>query len=303
MRRQHHTATLLPGGEVLVVGGNTDISNILRSAEIYDPATGTWRSTGSLNAERFGHTATLLPSGEVLVVGGRPVSYTPLTSAEIYDPDTGGWRDTASLGTERTDHTATLLPDGTVLVAGGNTYDDDEIADVEVYDPVSETWSSTGALAVGRFDHTATLLSNGEVLVAGGTAGGGSPNVGPLNSAELYDPVSGSWRDAGSFAVARFAGFTTTLQPDGTVVLAGGYGYGNEAFAAFADVEVYDTATGEWQAGESMLSARDGHTATLLPDGSILLAGGYAQAERQALLASVERYGFLQEVFVPVVLR
>src|SRR5207244_841009 len=106
-----------PNGKVLVAGGWNTISGYLTSAELYDPASGTWTVTGSLNTARDGHTATLLPNGKVLVAGG-VIPY--LSSAELYDPATGSWSTTGSLITARAGHTATLLPTGKVLVAGGN---------------------------------------------------------------------------------------------------------------------------------------------------------------------------------------
>jgi hypothetical protein len=111
---------LLPDGKVLVAGGQNN-SGSVSSAELYDPASGTWRlTTGSLNDARRNHTATLLPNGDVLVAGG--VGAGPfLSSAELYDPASGTWTATGSLNTARFAHTATLLPDGKVLVAGGQS--------------------------------------------------------------------------------------------------------------------------------------------------------------------------------------
>jgi hypothetical protein len=99
---------------VLVAGGSNGAS-----AELYDPASGTWTTTGSLTTARQGHTATLLPGGLVLVAGGFDSNFTVLSSAELYDPANGSWTVTGSLITARDAHTATLLADGKVLVAAG----------------------------------------------------------------------------------------------------------------------------------------------------------------------------------------
>jgi N-acetylneuraminic acid mutarotase len=120
--RYFHTATLLPSGKVLVVGGFGGVGfsgSYLRSAELYDPALGSWTATGSLGTERAFHTATLLASGKVLVAGGQR-DFRSLRSAELYDPESGTWtRTSGNLSVGRYDHTATLLPSGEVLVAGG----------------------------------------------------------------------------------------------------------------------------------------------------------------------------------------
>ena len=177
-----HTATLLPNGKVLVAGGLGDGDVALASAELYDPASGTWAATGSLPTPLQAHTATLLPNGKVLVAGGSNDGLTVTASAELYDPTSGTWTATSSLAVPRADHTATLLPDGRVLVPGGTTDGVSGLASAELYNPASGTWTPTGSLATARAGHTATWLPNGKVLVAAGGNGGGE-----LASAELYD--------------------------------------------------------------------------------------------------------------------
>jgi len=169
--RLQHTSTLLPNGKVLVTGG-TDLFFTFASAELYDPARGTWTATGSLATPRTHHIATLLPNGNVLVIGGRDFTIGVLASAELYDPASGTWTATGSLATARAVHTATLLPSGMVLVAGGRDFLNVNRASAELYDPVGGTWTATGSLATQSSDHTATLLANGNVLVVAGDSGG-----------------------------------------------------------------------------------------------------------------------------------
>jgi hypothetical protein len=195
--RSGHTSTLLPNGKVLVAGGShsVDIDNPSspgelsapnRSAELYDPTTGTWTSTGDLITARSWFTATLLPNNKVLVAGGRgegghPESCFDLDSTELYDISTGHWSATGSLTEARGQHTATLLPNGTVLVAAGANLACSPLGSAELYDPVTESWSVTPNLKMPRRNHTATLLSNGKVLAVGGDY------AGPPSSTELYD--------------------------------------------------------------------------------------------------------------------
>ena len=93
--------------------------NPLADCELYNPATGSWTTTGCLNAARSLHTATLLPTGLVFVAGGIDTNLNPLANCELYDPASGTWTAGGSLNTARFFHTATLLPNGRVLVAGG----------------------------------------------------------------------------------------------------------------------------------------------------------------------------------------
>jgi hypothetical protein len=294
-RRQLHTATLLPNGKVLVVGGTVDFINDLTSAELYDPATGTWTPTGSLNVRRRAHTATLLPGGKVLVSGGLQdgsgANYNAISSCELYDPATGTWTPTAFLAKARGDHTATLLSNGKVLVAGGRPSfsgaGNPPIASCELYDPATGTWAATGFLNTGRWNHTATLLPDGKVLAA---AGFGDGTI--LNSAEVYDPAAGIWIPVGNLS-ARRAFHTATLLPDNKVLVTGGYS-GGYPIASHASAELFDPATGSWVQTGSLITARDEHTATLLGNGTVLIAGGLERDTQSAqgivYLTSAELY-------------
>jgi large repetitive protein len=276
--RDTHTATLLSNGNVLVAAGFSG-SGILPSAELYDSTSGTWTNTGSLAVARGYHTATLLANGKVLVAGGDDGGGHALTSAEIYDPPSGTWTGTGSLGIPRAQHTATLLADGKVLVAGGFDSSGHESASAELYDPASGTWTATGSLTTARMIHTATLLPNGNVLVAGG-------NFTPLASAELYDPASGTWMATGSLATAR-GNQTETLLPNGKVLVTGGI-FGPSLSNILSSAELYDPASGSWSAAGPLISPRTHHTATLLPNGKVLVAAGY---DGTNYLATAEIYG------------
>jgi Kelch motif/Galactose oxidase, central domain len=259
--RFHHTATLLPDGRVLVAGGG-DQSGSLRSAELYDPASGTWSAAHSLKTARDSQTATLLANGKVLVAGGFDGS-AYLATAELYDPATGAWSYTGSLNDARAYQTETLLPNGKVLVAGGRITTRVYLATAELYDPATGIWSLTGSFKTPRIFHTATLLPNGKVLVAGGRAVG----FVPLASAQLYDPTTGIWSDTGSLNNARYD-HTATLLPNGKVLVAGGNP--DEITSA----ELYDPATGTWSITGDLNDGRGDHVANLLTNGMALVAGG-----------------------------
>ena len=270
--RDNHTATLLMDGRVLVAGGygNSEPDGSA-STEIYDPTTGTWTPTGSMDVVRQNHKATLLLDGRVLVTGGDNGGV-PWASAEIYNPTTGTWTSTGSMSVSRNNHTATLLTDGRVLVAGG--YDGSFLASAEIYDPSTGAWTPTGSMDSARGTHTAALLFDGRVLVAGGYDGSF------LASAEIYNPSTGAWTPTGSMDTGRYF-HTATLLFDGRVLVAGGY---DGSFLASA--EIYDPSTGIWTPTASMNAARVFHAAALLIDGRVLIAGGYGGD----YLASAETY-------------
>jgi hypothetical protein len=283
--RSRHTATLLPDGRVLIVGGDA-----AGSAEIYDPSTGSFTATGSLLMPRQGFNATLLKNGKVLITGGVSrftESCDVIGDAELFDPSTGlftaagayvGTLANLAIGVCGFASTSTLLPDGTVLFATEPS--------AQVYDPVSAAFSLKGAMLItlrwgvpfapdyiaGR---TANLLLNGKVLMAGGE----QEDTGRYNDAELYDAASGVFVPTASMIRAR-DGHTATLLPDGSVLIAGGDSQrcdaNNVCFYSGIEssAELYDPVKSSFADAGSMLHPRDGHTATLLKSGDVLLTGG-----------------------------
>ncbi len=259
VERHAHTATLLPNGTALVVGGISGFA--LSSAERYNPASGKFTLAGTLAVARYSHTATLLPTGKVLVVGGADGSFDSMifiSTAELYDPASGTFTATGSMNAVRLSHTATLLPSGKVLIAGGNS-GLDASSSAELYDPESGSFIATGIMTTTKMSHTATLLSNGKVLLAGGLSG-----LNISSSAELYDPERGVFVVAGAMGVIR-EGHTATLLPDGKVLLAGGVD---------SSAELYDPVSGTFTPTGSMTTERRSHTATLLLNRKVLVAGG-----------------------------
>ena len=316
-----HTATLLLDGRVLMAGGRfagpgggAGGGSTLASAELYDPSTGIFTTTGSMTTPRNLHTATLLPDGRVLIVGGQSAGNSVLSNAELYDLSSGTFTATGGMINARSGHSAILLANGKVLIVGGYgtaSY----LADAELYDPATGTFAATGQYVIGGgcdLGAPAILLADGNVLFAQqngaqiynsltgtfnltGTmgyclsaaalltngkvlfAGGESNEEIDSSVAELYDPATGAFASTGNMAWRRIW-HTLTLLPDSTVLAAGGdtatCGVGCMFAGTVASAELYDPSTGAFAATGDMTARRSSHTATLLKDGTVLMAGG-----------------------------
>jgi WD40 repeat protein len=306
--RLGHTATLLPNGRVLIVGGSGDTS-----VEIYDPPSGTFAPAGNTITARSMHTATLLPNGRVLIAGGAALGD---PDAELYDPATG--TSTVTIGNmvhPRDGHTAALLPNGKVLIVGGYGPDSYYVAAGELYDPPTRTfveagpyvfdwwcdfcahavqlangnvlfayqnWAEIYDVASNTFSITgetwdcfqgAALLTSGKVLYAGGACDEEGRNI----HAALYDPAVGGFVATGDMSRGR-AWNTVTALRDGTVLVAGGESADTTSWCwigSEATTELYSPVTGTFTPSATMTTPRELHAATLLTDGRVLITGGY----------------------------
>lgn len=329
--RQQHTASLLPGGRVLIAGGFDGVR--LNAQELYDPATGAFTSTGDMTVGRVYQAQLVLKDGRVLVMGGDGQSGGSSKSADLYDAATGRFTPTGDLVTGRTSPMAALLSDGRVLVTGGGG--SSIFTSAEIYDPATGTFKATGDLQTARLNHYMATLKNGKVLVAGGrntqgtlrsaelfdpatgtftatgsmkdarysydgvlfvlgsgkvlVAGGIAPG-GPVKGAELYDPDTGVFTPTGDLVAPR-QGDSQLALPGGKVLLIGGVGpnpSGSYVQVPFA--ETYDPATGVFSAGPALRYPRNYATATLLPSGKVLLAGGTGCSTASGYCAISELY-------------
>jgi len=287
--RDGHTATLLADGRVLVAGG--ELSDA--SAEIFDPETGKFSATGSFGSERAFSTATLLLDGRVLFAGGLSPEtdltghLTILNTTEIFDPATGLFSSSAKMQSPRESHTAARLLDGRVLITGGIDSPGGggaAVSAAEIFDPVTGTFAQTGGMHTERADHTATLLPNGDVLVAGGWNGhrvdaSDDPPWDPLFT-ELYSPDGHVFNTGADMSTTRIHHLAVDLGNSGVLMLGGIPSLQNihaqPPHPQYAELYVLNSKS--FLGFHELRLARQSYTATLLPDGKVLLVGGSDEA-------------------------
>lgn len=253
--RMNHTATLLPDGRVVVIGGISDASNATRlnSAEIYDPAANTWTlAPGQSNAFRNQHTATLLQDGRVLVIGGDANFGGVVNSAEIFDPATGQFTPVSSPG-PMAQHTAVRLHDGSVLVFGGYSgytgSSPDFILYAMRYDVGTDAWTFAGQMDL--YEPMGAILGDGQVIALARGLGG----------AKLYNPTNNSWTAAPNLPAVNWVNFWgVSLTPLN----------GNAYFAGYGEAVTY---SGGWSGVSSLLRNRNTHAATAVGNGVMLIGG------------------------------
>jgi len=199
------------------------------------------------------------------------------------------------------------LSDGTVLIAGGTDYDhpngawhSEDLAEAELYLPAAGIFVPTGNMAKVRSGHSVTLLHTGNVLVVGG---GSTSNLYPdaSTSAELYNPLLHLFLPAAPPTRRHVGGHSATLLDNGKVLVAGGMNCPQYFCLASAAAELYDPSTNTWTAAGGMHTARAWHTATLLSNGKVLVAGGFANYSfsTSPALASAELYDPASNTFTP----
>ncbi len=231
---------------------------------------------------RLDGTATLLPDGNILFTGGVDNTGAPTNIVQVYDMKTASYVDWTGLSVARSSHTATLMSDGRVLIAGGFGAGGTPLSSLEICDPAAGSCSAAGlpAMFLPRGGQTATLLSGGQhpgqVLICGGQTGAMTAIT---NTCDLFDPVSKTVTSAASMTSPRI-GHTATLVRGGNVFVSGGRQFVSGNWAYNMQNEMYYAADDIWKPVSSLLQGRVDHTATVLNNGLIMIAGGYNAANQ-----------------------
>jgi N-acetylneuraminic acid mutarotase len=243
--------------------------------------------------------------GEVLVVGSDYMtswlsacgaSTDGSDSVEIGNPQTGVWKKTTKLPNLRDAPAVVALPDGRALVTGGAAGENigwSAYSSTYVFDPATTLWSRSGLLNTARTATAAAVLLDGRVLVTGGTFldRASQDATRTLDTAEIWDPGSGAWRQTGPLATPRSGASTVTLE-DGRVLIVGVPKSPENDIETPASAEVYDPVSGRWSSAGTLSAARFGFVLVALRDGGAIAAGGFSElgATGYGYLSTVDRF-------------
>jgi len=272
--RSSHVAIALSDGRILVAGGWNG-QNGVASAELYDPADGSFAPVGDMTGARISPSAVTLPDGRVLITGGESGLNAPLSSAEVFDPMTSSFSPVGSMSTPRMSHAAVSLADGRVLVAGGHASRGAVLSSAEIFDPTTDTFQPTGSMTIGRHKHAGVITTTGTLLMIGGSDA--RDYNGRYASVESYDPLTGRFEAGPAMRSIRHKIRDAVVAlPSGRVMVGGGA----------SQPEIYDPDKGQFSPAEGELSGPQMFaTATLLGTGQVLVLGGYDERIRPSSLA------------------
>jgi hypothetical protein len=271
----------LPDGRVAIFSasaGDASLTAIL-DTWILNAQTGTVVDGPAMAWSQKIPAIAVFDGGQAVMIAGGWSGSAPTSNAEILDEDSGSFVAIRSMLTPRSLATATDLGGGRVLVAGGWISHASDVytatASAEIFDRGTGTWSPAAPMSTPRALATATRLQDGRVLVAGGDQGwqgsdDQSADQQVLNSAEIYDPTTNSWQDAGAMSAPR-AAQSGALLADGHVLVAGGWSDGSES--GLASAEEYVVGAG-WHAVGSMPGPHAQGRLVALKDGRLLEVGG-----------------------------
>lgn len=276
--RAFATVVVLDDGRTLLAGGLGEEGVVLASAEVFDPDTSMFAATGTMTVAGAQRPGLLLDDGSVLVAGGYGADQRALAAAEGYDPDSGTFTSMGPMSAGRLGHGMSHLPDGDVLVSGGGSAEDTTdvyagrrlASSTERFELASGAFGPAPSMSQARFGHAQVALHDGRTLVAGGTDG-----FQALATAEVYDGSTRRFEPTGSLAEPR-ADFAAVVLLDGRVLMLGGVRASPPATQDdyLDSAEVYDPVTDTFARVGSMTTPRRWCSATLLPDGRVLVVGG-----------------------------
>ncbi len=268
------TATINPGGTTATPTAKptpTPKPTITPSGLV-----GVWQALGSVREGVIGDTAWQLFNGRVVVFSTAGSNRIATTRSWSIDVDTGAVQAGPAMAYSQRIPSVAPMDDGSLLVVGG-WHNADPVVSVEILDATTGRWTANAPMLTPRSQATVTNLGAGRFLVAGGwvrhnSDGGWSATA----SAEVYDVTSNTWTYTGSLNTPRALATATRLR-DGRVLVVGGdrAWVGSTGESVLASAEIYDPGSGTWSSAGRMAYPRAAHSAVLLPDGRVMVSGGW----------------------------